>query len=975
MREGDETFQVTLTHDDSTLVPVCQGLSKVAVGPAATGTILEDDFETVSLSLSSASIAESGGSATVTASLDRASPAATTVAVTATPVAPAVAGDFTVSSNTTLTIAQGQTSSTGTVRIRAVDNRVDAADRQVTVSGVATNTATVYGPSDVTLTLTDDDTAGVTLSRTALDVVEGGAGRTYTAVLDTKPTSSVNIALAVVGDSDVSVSPSSLVFDERTWRTRQTVTVSAAADADWTAGTATISHTASSSDAAYNAVTISDVTATEKDTTYGLVVSPERVEVPEGGTVDYTVALKARPTRSVTVRLSRSGDSDVRLGTTRLTFTTSSFSTAQTVTLTGREDDDDTSGTATIRHRTSSSDSNYASYRNHVVDLTATEVDNEPGVFVSRTAVDVAEGGGGSWTVALQAQPAHSVTVAVARRSGDTDLTGGSTLVFTTTSWSAAQTVAVSAAEDDDGLDGTAVFGHTVSSTDAGYDGFAVADVTATEADNDRQLYVPESVRVAEGGSNTYTVSLATQPAGTVTVAVARRSGDTDISVSPSSLRFTTGNWSTDQTVTVRAKSDTDHADGTAVIGHTPSGGGWDAGEAADVTVTESDDRRDALVESRDGVPLTGLTVPEGGSATYQVSLSWAPSADVTIAVANRGGADDDADLTASPSSLTFTTTSWDSAQTVTVSAAQDADGTNGTAAIGHTVTSADPGYNDLSVADVTATESDDDAPGITLSDTKVSVTEGSTATYTVVLTQAPSAAVTVTVARSAGGDADLTVDTDAAAGIQSTLTFTTSTWSTARTVTLAAAQDADNTDGTATFTHSASGGGYDNVGATLAVVEDDDDPALATAAVAGASAALQLDNYDYAWWYSASGGSASASAGATSARATPAHTASRRRRSRQHCLRQRRVGPGLLPPAPLSPALPPSTPCRPGLLPPAPPPPPRLPARLSPALPPPPPPPPPASPPPTPWRSGAASRASTRRRTSPVSTRARPIP
>ena len=486
VREGDETFQVLLTHDDSTLEPECQNLDYVAVGPAATGTILEDDFETVSLSLSSASIAESGGSATVTASLDRASPAATTVAVTATPVAPAVAGDFTVSSNTTLTIAQGQTSSTGTVRIRAVDNRVDAADRQVTVSGVATNSATVYGPSDVTLTLTDDDTAGVTLSRTALAVVEGGAGRTYTVVLDTKPTADVSIALAVTGDDDVSVSPASLVFDERTWRTRQTVTVSAASDADWTAGTAAIQHTASSADAVYNAVTISNVLATEVDTTYGLVVSPERVEVPEGGTVDYTVALKARPTRNVTVRLSRSGDSDVRLGTTRLTFTTSSFSTAQTVTLTGREDNDNASGTATIRHRTSSSDSNYASYRNHVVDLTATEVDNEPGVFVSRTAVDVAEGGGGSWTVALQAQPAHSVTIAVARRSGDTDLTGGSTLVFTTTSWSAAQTVAVSAAEDDDGLDGTAVFGHTVTSTDAGYDGFAVADVTATEADNDR---------------------------------------------------------------------------------------------------------------------------------------------------------------------------------------------------------------------------------------------------------------------------------------------------------------------------------------------------------------------------------------------------------------------------------------------------------------------------------------------------------
>ena len=67
--------------------------------------------------------------------------------VSATPVSPAVAGDFAISSNNTLTIAARQTSSTGTVTITGVDNNVDAPRKSMTVSA----------PSSRTLTITDDE--------------------------------------------------------------------------------------------------------------------------------------------------------------------------------------------------------------------------------------------------------------------------------------------------------------------------------------------------------------------------------------------------------------------------------------------------------------------------------------------------------------------------------------------------------------------------------------------------------------------------------------------------------------------------------------------------------------------------------------------------------------------------------------------------------------------------------------------------
>ena len=57
------------------------------------------------------------------------------------------------------------------------------------------NTLGVSGPSDVELTLEDDDARGVTVSETGLDIAEGGGG-TYTVVLDSQPTGQVTVTPA-----------------------------------------------------------------------------------------------------------------------------------------------------------------------------------------------------------------------------------------------------------------------------------------------------------------------------------------------------------------------------------------------------------------------------------------------------------------------------------------------------------------------------------------------------------------------------------------------------------------------------------------------------------------------------------------------------------------------------------------------------------------------------------------------------------
>ncbi|MFB9246887.1 glycoside hydrolase family 48 protein [Sphaerisporangium melleum] len=97
----------------------------------------------------------------------------------------------------------------------------------------------------------------------------------------------------------------------------------------------------------------------------------------------------------------------------------------------------------------------------------------------------------------------------------------------------------------------------------------------------------------------------------------------------------------------------------------------------------------------------TTLLVSEGGSATYSVSLSRAPSSNVTVTTTKASGGD--ADLTVSSGgSLTFTPSNWSTPQTVRIAAAEDSDETAGSA----TFTSAASGWTSASVV---ATEADND--------------------------------------------------------------------------------------------------------------------------------------------------------------------------------------------------------------------------------------------------------------------------
>ncbi|MDF2707357.1 MAG: cellobiohydrolase (1 4-beta-cellobiosidase A)-like protein [Nonomuraea muscovyensis] len=102
-------------------------------------------------------------------------------------------------------------------------------------------------------------------------------------------------------------------------------------------------------------------------------------------------------------------------------------------------------------------------------------------------------------------------------------------------------------------------------------------------------------------------------------------------------------------------------------------------------------------------VTPTSLSVPEGGNATYAVRLATQPTSNVTV-TSTAGTGDTNLTLT-SGANLTFTPANWNTTQNVTVTAAEDADTTNGS----RPITVASTGLTSVTV---TATEADNDSGG-----------------------------------------------------------------------------------------------------------------------------------------------------------------------------------------------------------------------------------------------------------------------
>jgi len=209
-----------------------------------------------------------------------------------------------------------------TVRVGARDNDVADGARQATVRHEVESADRRYRGfrvRDAIFTIRDDDSAGVRLSASAVDVAEGQGSGEYEVFLTSRPRADVRVRVEADEDQ-VRVEPAVLRFRARAWRQRRTVRVTAVDDRIDEGVPLTpdgrhrvpIGHVVESSDPVYDGIAVraerllpgSEFGARIADNDWAAVsLSARELAVDEGGAVRYSVRLASAPSGEVRVRV------------------------------------------------------------------------------------------------------------------------------------------------------------------------------------------------------------------------------------------------------------------------------------------------------------------------------------------------------------------------------------------------------------------------------------------------------------------------------------------------------------------------------------------------------------------------------------------------------------------------------------------------------------------------------------------------
>jgi glucose/arabinose dehydrogenase len=131
----------------------------------------------------------------------------------------------------------------------------------------------------------------------------------------------------------------------------------------------------------------------------------------------------------------------------------------------------------------------------------------------------------------------------------------------------------------------------------------------------------PASLTINEGSTGTLGVHLGLQPSGNVTVAIARTSGNTNLSASPATLTFTSSNWNSNQNFTITSVATPDGVNDNATFTLSSSGV-----PSVDVQVTATDQSVQNAPTAKIFAPLNGQTVTGTGADYYGYGYPVAPA-------------------------------------------------------------------------------------------------------------------------------------------------------------------------------------------------------------------------------------------------------------------------------------------------------------------------------------------------------------
>ncbi|MCY4264657.1 MAG: hypothetical protein OXE78_07350 [Gammaproteobacteria bacterium] len=318
---GDDIHQssgrmATITHTAVSADPAYDGIEINDVEI----TIADDDMlPLVSFGASAYEVEEGDNALAITLNTSRPSLHDTTVAITCANGSATGGVDYAACPESA-TITGGELSAMFTIAI--YDDRIAEGDENFTVAinaEMLTLHITGEDPASTTVVIRDNDTIGVIVNESdgGTVVSENGGTDTYTLVLDSEPLSEVAIAVTSDNPATAAIEPVSLSFMPENWDVPQTVTVTGVddnLDNDGDARIALIGHTVTSTDPAYNGITVSDVAIMVSDDDEA--VSAETLDAAVGGLARFGRAVGEQAVDAVRWRLTerRPAGSETEVG-------------------------------------------------------------------------------------------------------------------------------------------------------------------------------------------------------------------------------------------------------------------------------------------------------------------------------------------------------------------------------------------------------------------------------------------------------------------------------------------------------------------------------------------------------------------------------------------------------------------------------------------------------------------------------------
>ncbi len=725
------------TSDD----PVYVGLDPEDV----TVAVLDDDQFIVVVDPTSLTISEPAGSASFNLTLTAMPTATVSVSLTASNSQCAVLPD-------SVDLDAGNWSTGVTALVTAVDDPIaDGTQTCLVETRPAASDDPRYdgrNPEDVTVTVYDDDEAGILVDPSSLIISEPSGSDSFTLTLTSQPTATVTVPL-LTSNSECTVSPSSIDLDAATWSTGVTALVTAVDDliSDGTQTCLVETGPATSEDPNYLGIDPEDVIVTVyDDEEAGILVDPTTLTISEPtGSDFFELTLVSQPTSTVTVPLSTTS-SECTVSPPSVDLDAANWSTGVIAIVTAL-DDSIVDGSQTCLIETGPATSEDPSYDGRDPDdvLVTVYDDDQPGIQVDPTSLTISEpSGSDTFVLSLTSQPSFAVSVSLSASNNQCTVSPTS-VDLDAGNWATGVVATVTAVDDlvQDGTQTCLIETEPATSEDPDYQGRDPEDVTVTVYDDDGPdiLVIPTALSISEpAGSDVFTLALTGQPAAPVSVDLTVTSSQCE--VWPISISLDTNNWSTGAAVTVVAVDDS-LIDGsqTCLVQTEPAESAdpdYNGRDPEDVLVTVHDDDEPGVL-----VHPTALTVSEpSGSSMFTLTLASQPAARLSVDLSVSNG-----QCSVSPASVELDPTNWSTGVTATVTAVDDLiqDGDQICVVETGLTFSADPHYAGLDPDDVIVTVLDDDVPGVIVVPTTLTVSEPSgSGIVTLSLTGQPRATVSM---------------------------------------------------------------------------------------------------------------------------------------------------------------------------------------------------------------------------------------